>query len=47
MELFMCSVLKREGYGEAFRWYRTYKKIKLSFVLNNFFFKYFRLSQYL
>lgn len=24
MELFMCSVLKREGYGEAFRWLSQY-----------------------
>ena len=24
MELFMCSVLKREGYGEAFRWLAQY-----------------------
>jgi GTP-binding protein SAR1 len=24
MELFMCSVLRREGYGEAFRWLSQY-----------------------
>lgn len=24
MELFMCSVLKRQGYGEAFRWLAQY-----------------------
>lgn len=24
MELFMCSVIKREGYGEAFRWLSQY-----------------------
>lgn len=24
MELFMCSVLKRQGYGEGFRWLANY-----------------------
>jgi len=24
MELFMCSVLKRQGYGEGFRWLAQY-----------------------
>ena len=24
MELFMCSVLKRQGYGEGFRWMAQY-----------------------
>lgn len=24
MELFMCSVKQREGYGEAFRWLSQY-----------------------
>lgn len=24
LELFMCSVLKRQGYGEGFRWLAQY-----------------------
>ena len=24
MELFMCSILKRQGYGEGFRWLANY-----------------------
>ena len=37
MELFMCSVLRREGYGEAFRWLSQYLQRYNQVDINIFF----------